>query len=637
MNDSIDKSNIQKRNYTFICILFFALALRLYGIDFEVPHPDEYVIVQSAMHFSVAETPLEGYGLYTLYAWPAFTMVYLQILSYNLFYFIGWLLNWFPDIESFRNFYLSNPSIFYLLGRLTCVTFSMGTIYILYIIAKRLYNLRVALIAATLLSINFMYSFHSQFTRPDIPTLFFILVALLFCTKIQSSREMKNYIYAGLFSGLAIATKFTSGIVLFVVMICHFVGEGRPVFYNENKYEKNSLFSLLPLIIGITILMSSTALVIFDFTVFIETYFLPDIRTNSSTQAFFTALIKLGFVTGSALIIIGLSVKYSEIFRRFFLNGVLNKNLIAGMLTLVVCFMVADPLFFINLKEQVKVFVYTPMFFGENDTFPTAGGLGLIGNALWYIKGSLLWGSGPPVLILSIMGMVYALLKKRKRDFAILFFSLMYFIGICKGALKWERYVIPLLPFISLYAAVFLTYIIESIKRPILPERVKALILTVLTIAIVTLPLINIIRYDYLLTQKDTRVISKEWVEANIPTGSKIGQDAYTGKLIPTNYDITKKYSLGIDTYEHYVKSGYQYLIVSDTQYERYFAGSSNFKNYAIFYKTLFSKGELLKEIKLKDEFWPHQKDRFSKYHIHISPIIRIYRINSPEINIQDS
>ncbi len=620
-----------KRNILLLLIVLLGSALRIYGINFEVPHPDEYVIVQSAVHFSVADAPLEGYGLYTLYAWPAFTLVYLQILIYNIYFMLGWLLNWFPSIDAFREYYLTDPSSFYLLGRIMCVAFGIGTVAVLYKIAQRQYNHGVGLLAALFLAANFMHSFHSQFTRPDIPSLFLILVTLLYCLKIMDNPELKYYIYAGIFAGLAIATKFTSGIVLLMIFICHFAGEGMKIFTSENKYEEKPFVFFLPIIFGVIIISGSMAVYLYDFTGWIETYLLPDIRTNLQTQAFLNALIKLGLFSGAILIVSGVFIRFSKKARKFVLNGLLNKKLIVGMVAVVICFMIADPLFFLNFKEQMKVFIYTPMFFGENDTFPIAGGIGFIGNALWYIKGSLIWGAGVPLLIIGTMGLIYTLAEKRRDNAVFLVFPVIYFIAICKGNLKWERYVIPMLPFISVYAAVFLQVAVSKIKTNRVSEKGKEFILAVIALCIVVVPMYNILRYDYLLTQKDTRIISKEWIEKEIPHGSKIGQDAYSGDLSEELFDLTKEYSLGCKSFEHYVDNGYQYLIVSDTQYERFLKKPDKFPQNAEFYKDLISKGELVKEIIPRNDLWPKPEKRFSKFHIHISPSIKIYQIQSTD------
>ena len=43
---------LKTENIILYLIVFLALALRLYGINYDVPHPDDYTTVQGAMFFA---------------------------------------------------------------------------------------------------------------------------------------------------------------------------------------------------------------------------------------------------------------------------------------------------------------------------------------------------------------------------------------------------------------------------------------------------------------------------------------------------------------------------------------------------------------------------------------------------------
>ena len=68
--------------------------------------------------------------------------------------------------------------------------------------------------------------------------------------------------------------------------------------------------------------------------------------------------------------------------------------------------------------------------------------------------------------------------------------------------------------------------------------------------------------------------------------------------------------------------------MVSDTQYVRYFAEPEKHPHQVDFYKTLFAKGDLIKTFQPR-KLWPYPDNRFTKYHIHISPTIKVYQINN--------
>jgi len=440
-------------------------------------------------------------------------------------------------------------------------------------------------------------------------------------------KELKYYLYAGIVTGLAMATKFTSGILILVILVAHLMAEMDLLSSKKERVVGTSFMLLLPIMIGTLLIVGSILTSIMDVPSLIARPFFPEGRIDKPTMAFLNLLRNIGLILGILLILAGLLQRVSLTFRYFSLNMVWNKNLLLALFVTILSFILLDPLFFLDFKEQMKVFIYTPMFFGQNEAFAGSGGLGVIGNFLWYVKGSLSWGAGLHIEIMAVMGLFITLYRRKREDIIIIIFPIVYFVVICFGHLKWERYAIHLMPFQAIYAACFLDTLMGKIGHKRLSLKSENAILVLISIAVIIVPVYNILRYDYLLTQKDTRVMSKEWVEKNIPSGSKIGQDEYTGDIPDKLFRITKKYSLGDESFEYYVRNGFQYLIVSDTQYERFFAEPEKFPQIVLFYKTLFQKGELVMEFIPRNDLWPKPENRFKKYHIHISPTIKIYKI----------
>ena len=66
--------------------------------------------------------------------------------------------------------------------------------------------------------------------------------------------------------------------------------------------------------------------------------------------------------------------------------------------------------------------------------------------------------------------------------------------------------------------------------------------MAIVVAVIVIIPLLALIRQDYMFTRPDTRVLAKEWIEANVPSGSKILIDGMRYRLIqspPLNPDTS--------------------------------------------------------------------------------------------------
>ncbi|MEM5797913.1 MAG: glycosyltransferase family 39 protein [Candidatus Aenigmatarchaeota archaeon] len=99
-----------------------------------------------------------------------------------------------------------------LIGHIIALLFSIGCIFMVFLIGKEIFNKRVGLLAAVILSITPIFFSLSLSLLTDIPSTFFALVAIWFFIK-------KQPIFSGLAAGLAFLTRFPQGLV-FLAIIC---------------------------------------------------------------------------------------------------------------------------------------------------------------------------------------------------------------------------------------------------------------------------------------------------------------------------------------------------------------------------------------------------------------------------------
>lgn len=619
---------LKNKNIILYIIISFALSLRLYGINYEVPHPDDYITVQGAMHFGPPQVILNEYGIYALYNWPAFSLVYIQILLFTIYFSFGWLIGLFPSLESFRFLYYTDPHSFYLIGRLMSVSFAIATIWIMYYFGKRLYNHKVGLLASLFLSVSFIHCFHSQFIRPDIPSTFLIILILMSCMKIMELKDTKYYLYAGILTGLATATKFTSAMMIIPILMAHILAEGKDLFNSTRVFVRKYIFQAILIVLGAFILVGCLLAPTLVFPHLQGVKFSPNAIVNKHFLIFLNKMAHIGLLLGSFITLAGIFSAYSSAVKNFIINLISSKKLLSCAVAVILSFIIFDPLFFIDFKNQFRIIITDINFSGMNNPVIGADSLGFWGNFVWYIKGGLKWGLGLHFEIMAGFGLLLAVYRRQKKDILIFSFLGIYFLIIMSGYLKWDRYVIPLMPFVALYCAKFIDVLLEKILPIKVTEKRRNAIFICVAIVMILFPIINILRYDYLITQKDTRTIAKEWIQKNISPGSKIGQDVYTGNISKANFKILKKYSLSEKDLSQYINEGFDYLIVSDTQYKRYFAEPLKYSENVKFYQELFESGMLIKEFMENSNLWPKAEERFLIYHIHASPIIKIYQIN---------
>lgn len=186
------------------------------------------------------------------------------------------------------------------------------------------------------------------------------------------------------------------------------------------------------------------------------------------------------------------------------------------------------------------LFIGTPFMFLDFKTFLSSWGIGPqiqrilgiyqakdgLGNSwIFFFRHSLFYAMGLPLLILSITGFLYILYKKTSIGMTLATFPVVYFLFFLKvGKATSDEYIIPVIPFFSLFASVILVDIISPIK---LEPKIKIPMILFLVALLIFIPFKSILRHNYLLLKTDTRTLAKDWIEKNIPKYSKIALDQF--------------------------------------------------------------------------------------------------------------
>ena len=109
-----------------------------------------------------------------------------------------------------------------LLGsRLVVVTLFLGTIILNYTISFRFYGKFAARVVALLLGTSAGLIAYAHFLSVDSPLLFWMLAALFFAQRIIQSGEQRDYVLAGLLTGICAATKYNGLAVGISIPVAH--------------------------------------------------------------------------------------------------------------------------------------------------------------------------------------------------------------------------------------------------------------------------------------------------------------------------------------------------------------------------------------------------------------------------------
>jgi len=101
-----------------------------------------------------------------------------------------------------------DPTTFYVIGRLWTIALSVGVVPLLFLLGRRAFNTRVALIAATVWVVLPDPVHFGRIVRTDSAGVFFGLLALWLCLKLLDEPRIRWCVLAGLSVGLAVASRY---------------------------------------------------------------------------------------------------------------------------------------------------------------------------------------------------------------------------------------------------------------------------------------------------------------------------------------------------------------------------------------------------------------------------------------------
>ncbi len=270
---------------------------------------------------------------------------------------------------------------------------------------------------------------------------------------------------------------------------------------------------------------------------------------------------------------------------------------------------------------------------------------------------------GFPLLMLCIVGILYASIKRSSQDLLALTFIVPFYVLI--GSSRFmvaSHYMVPALPFLYFLAWRSLEDAMQMAK--IRAKKTRILAITVLACVFLFEPIANSLSYALSVSRKNTRYVARDWIEDHIPYGSKILMDSgksinsfapaiaenkaslertlqqaqdniakgiiiqgsvdkpalvYYKLLLKTipkkSYDITSTgFGLDVKALSYYLKNNYDYLVITGELAENYLTGEGArlYPRSAKFYKGVFSSKQLI----LLKEISPSKFNRGNTYFV---------------------
>lgn len=406
-------------------ILIVSTLLRLRGLAFGLPalyDPDEPIFGLIALKLLGQGTLNPGW-----FGHPGTTTIYTLALIYLSVLGVGLLTGRFESAGDFARAIYADPGVAVLPGRLFIVLCGLATILLAFVLARRLFGARAGLIAAALLAVSPVHVKYSQIIRTDMHETVFLLLGMLACTAIVHRGRLADHLWAGIWLGLAVATKWPAATIVVAIVgatVCRIV--------------RNPLGWRL------------------------------DVRD-------------LAIVGAAAL-----------------------ATLIAASPFLVLDFATA----LANVTGEART-----QHIG-------ATGYGFLGNIGWYLATPLQDAFGLVGLVGALIGLVVG--SRRSTAFAVTLvpFVIVSFIAISAQGIVWERWIVPLLPFLAIALAGALDTLITRLRISFGPVWSQAG--GVGALALVALAPVLATEAAARERANDTRAAASAWARAHIPAGATV-------------------------------------------------------------------------------------------------------------------
>jgi 4-amino-4-deoxy-L-arabinose transferase-like glycosyltransferase len=239
--------------------------------------------------------------------------------------------------------------------------------------------------------------------------------------------------------------------------------------------------------------------------------------------------------------------------------GWLNGRLFVGLAGFALGFLGGNPYALGNLNQFLNGLAGVLHHYGTRQP-----GFEGTGNWRWYIRvfltsADVLW------VIAGVSGLLGMLWRNWKKGLLVLLFPLVYYLMVSSFVVRFERNLVPVLPFLALGGGWLVDVLADRVAlcfdRGV---RWSQVFVFVSVLLIAAPPVVASISFDAALSDTDHREIAGQWIEENIEWGSKIAIEHYSIPFEHTEYCVKDVIRITDHDLDWYLLEGYDFLIISD-------------------------------------------------------------------------
>jgi hypothetical protein len=225
-------------------VLAAAAGFRFYGLAWGAPyfhfHIDEHFVFVGAERL---RTSMEAAALSTKF----FMYSPLPMHALNL---LVWAYEGVKGPLVLTQF--ADQVTYMVLGRSISAAMGTATVLVTWFVGRKVAGRTSGLVAAALIATFVLHISESHSFRVDGMMLFFLALAWLFALRIAEEGRWPDYVWAGVFTGAAIGSKYSAAFVLGVIALAHLASPRRPASWREaGGWARWTIRGVSPLVVAL--------------------------------------------------------------------------------------------------------------------------------------------------------------------------------------------------------------------------------------------------------------------------------------------------------------------------------------------------------------------------------------------------
>ncbi len=563
----------QRTQFVLGGICLIGLGLRLIGIDFGLPlqlHPDEWSQVDIARGMLAGDLNPHffRYGSLTLY----------QLVTLN------------GALELMSGGAILSNATYYLTARVLSAVYGTATIGVVWWLGGLVGQSFVGWTAALLMAVAPEAVRQAHYATVDTALVFWMSLALAFGIW-AFEKPSRPWMPAAVAAGLAIGAKYTGAFVILPLLLLMFMARG---VYAPIPRGISLALAVSGVILGVLVLVVNPAMI-----EVLAQRWTTDGDLNVEYQNLIFALWLL-LTSGAIVLLVAGIAGYFTLRVRLVLGRFLYPETIVFVLTVIAVFLLSSPfvaldfptaardIFYevrhIQLGAAAQVAVSDPLY---AELVPRAAFPEPFFYWNWFLA-----QNGLLVVGASALG-AGALARRHPALFlATGLYTLLLLVTLLRAANKGERYALPLLPILYIWAGIGIVAVSAW-----LPERWRMVSRFGLTAAMLVVPLMSVVelvRQNFIIP--DTRVMAWHWLAENLPAGSIVVREDRTPDLEHVNPAFRIFPTTGAfdsRTFQEWRAEKVDYFLIG-TLREYYGSNAAHFPEIAEQYEILQQQGHLV-------------------------------------------